>query len=52
MDRTHIWYTMSLDGPQDEHRVTCENAIQITHDYYEMWGKTLSRTAEKASERS
>jgi len=33
MDKTHIWYTVSLDGPQDEHPVTCEDAIQITHDY-------------------
>ena len=33
MDKTHIWYTMSLDGPQDEHPVTCADALQTTHDY-------------------
>jgi len=33
MDNTRIWYTVSLDGPQDEHPATCAHALQITHDY-------------------
>lgn len=33
MDTTRIWYTVGLDGPQEEHPVNCEDAQRITHEY-------------------